>query len=110
LSLPLVWWTTGLMSHREKDHIRALIGTAKQWFDRAMWSRRYRSPVFAAAITPCDKESVEVPNRTALLPSPLYSGERGRGEGFDSPLPCTQGRGAGGEGFGENEFQLDYRR
>lgn len=79
LSMPLVWWTTGLMSHWEKDYVRALTCPAKQLFDRAMWSRRYRSPVFAAPATPCDKESIEVPNRTALLPSPLYSGERGRG-------------------------------
>jgi O-antigen/teichoic acid export membrane protein len=45
----LVWWT-GLMSHREKEHVRALTGAAKRVLDGFTWSRSFRAPLSAAEV------------------------------------------------------------
>jgi O-antigen/teichoic acid export membrane protein len=62
LAAPVALWVTGLMSPREKEHLRAATGAAKQLFDGLMWSRRFRAPAFAAA----DNENVEVPSEFHL--------------------------------------------
>lgn len=59
LSAPFLVWALGLVSHREKEHVRALTGAAKQLFDRWTWSRRYRSPIFAAPTSVPENENVQ---------------------------------------------------
>ncbi|MHB1424437.1 MAG: lipopolysaccharide biosynthesis protein [Gemmataceae bacterium] len=45
---PLLVWYTGLMSHLEKEQVRALSGAAKRVLDGLMWSRTLRAPRSAA--------------------------------------------------------------
>jgi hypothetical protein len=40
---PIVVWSTGLMSHREKVHVRTLTGAALRVLDRRAWSRTLQS-------------------------------------------------------------------
>jgi O-antigen/teichoic acid export membrane protein len=42
---PVLVWCTGLMSHREKEHVRALTGTAGQLLDVLAWSRSFHNPL-----------------------------------------------------------------
>lgn len=50
LLAPVVVWFTGLMSHGEKEHVRALTGAAKQVLDGLSWSRAFRAPLSAAEV------------------------------------------------------------
>jgi O-antigen/teichoic acid export membrane protein len=69
---PVLVWSTGLMSHREKEHVRALTGEARQRFFDLAWSRKYR-PLGPSART----TRVEPRNAPALiLPATIPDGEQ----------------------------------
>jgi O-antigen/teichoic acid export membrane protein len=48
---PVLVWCMGLMSPREKEHVRALGGTAKRVLDRLSWARAFRAPLSAAEVS-----------------------------------------------------------
>ncbi|HTU16670.1 MAG TPA: lipopolysaccharide biosynthesis protein, partial [Gemmataceae bacterium] len=41
---PVLVWYTGLMSQREKEHVRGITGAARKALDNLAWSRAMRSP------------------------------------------------------------------
>lgn len=83
---PIVVWSTGLMSHREKGHVRALTGATLQIIGRRAWSRTLRSPSHPPAtatpesesLTPADSDADEGVLNPQLLPSftPIAGGNR----------------------------------
>jgi O-antigen/teichoic acid export membrane protein len=49
---PVIVWCSGIISHREKEHVRALTGEARQrLLDCLTWSRTFRPPARTAAVT-----------------------------------------------------------
>jgi hypothetical protein len=56
LLAPVLVWSTGLMSAREKVHVRAMTSAALAVMDRRVWSRPlrfpYRKPPGSAETTP----------------------------------------------------------
>jgi O-antigen/teichoic acid export membrane protein len=67
LMAPIVVWCTGLMSHREKEHVRALSGEARRrLLSYLMWSRTLRPPARATPIAPSLPEGVESPASRGL--------------------------------------------
>jgi O-antigen/teichoic acid export membrane protein len=50
LLAPLLVWWTGLMSHREKEHVRALTGVARGLLEHLAWSRSFRPPLSAVEV------------------------------------------------------------
>jgi O-antigen/teichoic acid export membrane protein len=43
LLAPIIVWMTGLMSHREREHVRAITGAARKMLDGRIWTRTFRT-------------------------------------------------------------------
>ncbi len=67
---PVLVWSTGLMSRREKEHVLSITGEARQrLLDYLTWSRNYRPPGPSAPTEPLDGASL-------ILPATIADGEQ----------------------------------
>jgi O-antigen/teichoic acid export membrane protein len=77
LLAPILVWATGLISPREKEHVRALTGAAGRMLDRLLWSRRFRHP--AGGIQPSHPQPLSPAGRGAGVRGDREESDQTRG-------------------------------